>query len=1196
MPKTIFFHNQEEILASSLLISPEKRSEIPFFSAEDYIITDHLGDNSTKAFNRKLQKYVLLKSFDFSLSNPQLLLEASLYEKISDFPIKFQGISKKITKNGSEIYILQIECGAVSLEELLKSGKSFSEQEILLFLSKIAKTLAFLQENGIANREITLKNLHFFEKAHEFRLIDYSHSSVLPKSQNTMEIESSKAYNPFKGDVFSLGMVILKMIDYFFEQKTLEYGILHDQLFRKYPQIKVLLGQMLAQNSENRPDFVVLQSKINEIQVKMTNFEEIDRFIQICYNKKTKKKTRAFSGIKSLFQEHRELFLFFKGKNTESARFHLEKAWLLNQEIIFQRKNRKKCGFDNFKLEIQEKSCENSQEEEELFLLNELGEIYLELENFMRGEEILQKAVKIIENYEGNPNKIELFANIYKNIGSLYSLLGFFEKAEGFYQKMISFDENPEKMAGFYDVFGGFYRQKGDLSKAKKYYKEAFLIRKRLFGEKSKEISDSLENLGVFYTSIGKIQKSKQFLIKCLKKRLNFFGETHSKTADIFENLAKLNEKTNNLKEAQELLEKSLAIRENLSDSNEIFKSFLSFGHFFLRNFSENTEKILVFFKKYHLFLKSKKLACFRSLSYSYMNLGELYLVKKDMKSEKYFKKAFEKHNLLYNNFELSPFTALCYYKLAQVYENLVKNAQKAEEFYLLALKFDAKNPEIFRDFAIFHENHSNFFSAEEFYLRSHSLILSKYPKPTSESSDSSNFLGIFYESQKNPQKACEFYQDSLSQRLSLYGESHPDIISSYDNLGNLYESLKDLKTAEEYYKKSVKACKEVFGKSHYQTSECYNNLGVFYCRNDELFKAERCYYQALEIQSEVLGENDIRTIRTMSNLGILCDKNGDFDKAEEFFNKSLEKMTQNENSEDLGNCYSNLGKVYLNKREFEKARIAFLRCLEVFEGAFGKNHENIAKTYQNLGGIYENLEEWEKAEKCFLRAVEIIEGLYEEKNEKIAGFYNSLGLFYENMGDFNQAKDVLMRNLEFWGEGEEKAALMNKIGLICYKMGDLTVSEDFYLKCLCFLREESEETALCYNNLGLLYKSLGLLVKSEEYYLKAISISERIFGEDNGNTATSYNNLGGVYVKMDEFDKAEAFYLKSMKIREKIYGEHDIITASSYNNLGALYNKKGRSEEAKGFGFKAYEVYAKVYGEEDESTKIILANANSYI
>jgi len=1165
-----------------------------------------------------------LKSFNFDLSKPQaneqLLLENFLYEKLENLAkdeprfFKYYGILKSSKKNASDAILLQIECGAVNLEEILKAGKVFSDLELMIFLSKFIKLLALLQTHGIANRQITLKSIYLLDNSFDFGLIDYSFGSLLQEESKLIDFSTflgfsdefiapeikeniNQAYNPYKADVFSLGIIILKMIDYFLEKKDLESGILHDQkTFIEYPQIKPFLMKMLEKKPEKRPDFIEIQSEMSENSsfLKEKAFD-LRKFIQICFNKKAKKKARTFSGLKSLHQEHKALYQKTKGeKSLEDAKFHLEKTWTFYQELDFQRKSRKESGFDDFSSKRPEKSMEN--EEEELFCLNELGGLYLESENYQRCEEILLKGLIKSEEFAEKSIKSDFLPQIWKNLGTLYSEIGLFEKAEAFYQKYLDYlrnsDENSEKLAEALDVLAFFYHEKSDFNNEKKYFKEAFLLRKRVFGKKSPESAISLENLGVFYAFIGKIKKAKLYLAKTLKLRLGLYGEIHEKTAQTYEKIGFLNEKMSNFKEAEDFYLKSLKIHENLKKTKEIMKSYVILAQFFLT--IGETNKAEDFFLRNHRFIKKNHGNSLKNLAFSYLDLGKCYQAKNLIKAEKSFNKALNLYSSLINN-EKSLFSSICYNNLGLYYENMMKNPEKAEEYYLNSLKINPNNSETNQNIAAFYENKGDLKKAEEFYLKSLNFRLANYKKNYSETANCFNILGVFYENQGDFQKAEDFYQKALTIRLDLYGETHIDIISSYDNLASLYEVKGDIQKAEEFYKKSLKESKDFYGKFHCQTAECYNNLGVFYCQNDDLVKAEKCYVQALEIRIEVLGSNHLETARTQSNLGILYDKMADFTKAEQCFIESL-KTFGDGNDENVGNCYNNMGRVFANQGEYEKAEVAFLRCLEIFELIFEAKHENIANICQNLGGVYENLGLIEKAENFYMKSMRIFEALYGETNEKTGGLYNNLGVLYENMGDFKKAQECLMKVLKIYEENsEESAVLMNKIGFICYKQGDLEIAEGFYLRSLKLLSEESEETALCYNNLGLLYKSLSLFERSEAAYLKAIDISLRVFGENNGNTATSYNNLGGVYVKMDQLEKAEEFYLRSIKIREKIYGENDIITASSYNNLGALYHKKKRMEEARFYGFKAYEVYFKVYGEEDESTKIILANANSY-
>jgi tetratricopeptide (TPR) repeat protein len=73
-----------------------------------------------------------------------------------------------------------------------------------------------------------------------------------------------------------------------------------------------------------------------------------------------------------------------------------------------------------------------------------------------------------------------------------------------------------------------------------------------------------------------------------------------------------------------------------------------------------------------------------------------------------------------------------------------------------------------------------------------------------------------------------------------------------------------------------------------------------------------------------------------------------------------------------LATSYRNLGNLYSDKGELDKAENYYLKALEIFEKTLPTNHPNLATSYRNLGNLYSDKGELDKAENYYLKALEI--------------------------------------------------------------------------------------------------------------------------------------------------------------------------------------------------------------------------------
>ena len=97
-----------------------------------------------------------------------------------------------------------------------------------------------------------------------------------------------------------------------------------------------------------------------------------------------------------------------------------------------------------------------------------------------------------------------------------------------------------------------------------------------------------------------------------------------------------------------------------------------------------------------------------------------------------------------------------------------------------------------------------------------------------------------------------------------------------------------------------------------------YGNLGILYNTRGDLVQAEVMFEKALEIDEKLGNIEGLSSL--FSNMGILYIKRGELDRAEEMYNKSLE-LNEKLGRLDDGKFYGNLGILFKDRREFEKAR-----------------------------------------------------------------------------------------------------------------------------------------------------------------------------------------------------------------------------------------------------------------------------------
>jgi tetratricopeptide (TPR) repeat protein len=169
--------------------------------------------------------------------------------------------------------------------------------------------------------------------------------------------------------------------------------------------------------------------------------------------------------------------------------------------------------------------------------------------------------------------------------------------------------------------------------------------------------------------------------------------------------------------------------------------------------------------------------------------------------------------------------------------------------------------------------------------------------------------------------------------------------------------------------------------------------------------------------------------------------------------------------------------------------------------------------------------------------------------------------------------------------ELETAALLLARTGYYLIERGQYAEAEPLLKTALSLrqrlLGEDHPSVATSYNNLAELYYYQGRYAEAEPLYQTALSLRQRLLGEDHPSVATSYNNLAGLYYYQGRYAEAEPLYQTALSLRQRLLGEDHPDVASSYNNLAGLYESQGRYAEAEPLYQTALSLRQRLLGED---------------
>lgn len=186
--------------------------------------------------------------------------------------------------------------------------------------------------------------------------------------------------------------------------------------------------------------------------------------------------------------------------------------------------------------------------------------------------------------------------------------------------------------------------------------------------------------------------------------------------------------------------------------------------------------------------------------------------------------------------------------------------------------------------------------------------------------------------------------------------------------------------------------------------SKSLNNIGYIYYRQDLLDDAIIYFQEALSYYDNVK-TIDQRKLKILTNIGRSFEESNSLDSAAIYYNKVLDQSLETDNEKYQSYSLQNLGIVYFNKGEYDKAIDYFQKALAL------KATEEVEAIKINLFllNIYNKNQDTQSAKdyaNLIISYLSKVNYIYTLK-----GMYGALADHFQQLGDYKQALEY--RNLE---------------------------------------------------------------------------------------------------------------------------------------------------------------------------------------
>ncbi len=285
-------------------------------------------------------------------------------------------------------------------------------------------------------------------------------------------------------------------------------------------------------------------------------------------------------------------------------------------------------------------------------------------------------------------------------------------------------------------------------------------------------------------------------------------------------------------------------------------------------------------------------------------------------------------------------------------------------------------------------------------------------------------------------------------------GRAMRERLNLYSLLADEYAKYFDFENAKKYYENAI-GISEKLKVTGYQFNKLlfdYATLNLDYRKLDK----------ALELYNQVFAkfflENDWGHLgNTYHQIGRVYGEQSDWEKALENYQKAIEWNEKTGQEHHLGNTYHQIGSVYEEQRNWKKALANYQKAIELNENA--RQEHELGATYHHIGMVYEQQRNWEKALENCQKSIQWNEKTGQE--HKLGGTYHQIGRVYQEQKKWDKALENYQNAIEWMrktGQNHQLLRPFHQLGVVYVKQENYRLALENFEKALSLTPEYFEE------------------------------------------------------------------------------------------------------------------------------------------
>ena len=280
----------------------------------------------------------------------------------------------------------------------------------------------------------------------------------------------------------------------------------------------------------------------------------------------------------------------------------------------------------------------------------------------------------------------------------------------------------------------------------------------------------------------------------------------------------------------------------------------------------------------------------------------------------------------------------------------------------------------------------------------------------------------------------------------------------------------------------------------------------------------------------------------------------GKYDQSLSYFQNLLSE------NEDHARIYNNIASNYLSKAQYDHAVENYQHAYELMINAQPNPRiKDSARPLTNMGNVFRECGQLDRALSMYFRALAIVEEYHGKEHLQTAIILFHIGNSYHEKEHFHQALEFHEKSLRI----REKllppvhirlAQTLTSIGRVYTELHEYDRAFDYHQKSLQMFEQllpwEHDDIASCLMNIALVLHKKQELVKALDRYFSALKIRQKIFGDSQGHPqlAATRRRIGLIYEEQQNVKLAQIYYENAltMNLRLLPHDHPDILLLKS--------------------------------------------------